>query len=602
MEGAVVSELKPKGGKPLNAWVRALANTASLTGGRSPIFPELLEQLADRFDKKPALISELGTLSYRDLVELSNRYSHWALANNVQPGDAVCLYMPNCPEYVAIWVGITRIGGAVALINTNLTNEALLHSINITSPKHLIVDTALASAVSDILPQLPSRLRCWVRGSTAPARFSDNELDIWRYPGKKLRHTERPSVSITDRALYIYTSGTTGLPKAANVSHFRILEWSYWFAGMMNVSEDDRMYDCIPMYHSTGGVVAIGAMLINGGSVVIRPTFSASRFWDDIVAADCTVFQYIGELCRYLVNQPVSPIETQHRLRLCCGNGMRRDVWEIFQKRFRIPQILEFYASTEGNVSLYNCEGRPGAIGRIPAFLAHRFRIGMIKCDDLGEPLRAPTGTCIPCQVDEVGEVIGQITAGSGSEMTRFDGYSDQRASDAKLLRSVFSEGDLWFRTGDLMRRDAAGFFYFVDRLGDTFRWKGENVSTTQVEEVISTCPGVSHAVVYGVSIPQAEGRAGMAAIMVEPGFSLTCLWEHLTDSLPEYARPRFIRICNELENTGTFKTVKVSLRNEGYDPTRTNDAIYVDDRPSRNFVRLDDARYAAIGRGAIRF
>jgi len=281
---------------------------------------------------------------------------------------------------------------------------------------------------------------------------------------------------------------------------------------------------------------------------------------------------------------------------------MRRDVWEIFQKRFRIPQILEFYASTEGNVSLYNCEGRPGAIGRIPAFLAHRFRIGMIKCDDLGEPLRAPTGTCIPCQVDEVGEVIGQITAGSGSEMTRFDGYSDQRASDAKLLRSVFSEGDLWFRTGDLMRRDAAGFFYFVDRLGDTFRWKGENVSTTQVEEVISTCPGVSHAVVYGVSIPQAEGRAGMAAIMVEPGFTLTCLWEHLTDSLPEYARPRFIRICNELENTGTFKTVKVSLRNEGYDPTRTNDAIYVDDRPSRNFVRLDDARYAAIGRGAIRF
>ena len=596
-----MSELKPTGDKPLNAWIRALANTASLTEGGSTTFPELLEQLADRFDKKPALMSELGTLSYRDLLELSNRYSYWALANNVQFGDVVCLYMPNCPEYVAIWVGITRVGGVVALVNTNLTGDALVHSINITYPKHLIVDTAFASAVSDVLPRLQLELRCWVRGSTAPARFSDNELDIWRYPDKNLRHTERRSICIMDRALYIYTSGTTGLPKAANVSHFRILEWSYWFAGMMDISENDRMYNCIPMYHSTGGIVAIGAMLINGGSVVIRPTFSASRFWDDVISTNCTIFQYIGELCRYLLNRPASPIETEHSLRLCCGNGMRGDVWELFQKRFRIPKILEFYASTEGNVSLYNCEGRPGSIGRIPSFFAHRFHVGIIKCDDSGEPLRTPTGACIPCQVDEVGEAIGRITTGSGSEMARFDGYSDQKASEAKLLRDVFSQGDLWFRTGDLMRRDAAGFFYFVDRIGDTFRWKGENVSTTQVEEAVGTCPGVRQAVVYGVSIPQAEGRAGMAAITVEPEFSLTCLWEHLTDGLPDYARPRFIRICNELENTGTFKTIKVSLRNEGYDPARSNDSIYVGDRASRSFVRLDSALYAAIGKGKIR-
>ena len=294
-----------------------------------------------------------------------------------------------------------------------------------------------------------------------------------------------------DRALYIYTSGTTGLPKAANVSHFRLMQWSHWFAGMMDTRPNDRMYNCLPMYHSIGGVVAIGAPLVNGGSVVIRERFSASHFWDDVVEWNCTLFQYIGELCRYLVNSPPHPREAEHRLRLCCGNGLRPDVWEEFKRRFRIPQILEFYAATEGNFSLYNCEGKPGAIGRIPSFLAHRFPMALVKFDiETGEPIRNEEGFCIRCSANEVGEAIGKILDGGSSPGSRFEGYTDKEASDRKILRNVFMNGDAWFRTGDLMRRDENGYFYFVDRVGDTFRWKGENVSTTEVADDDLRVPG----------------------------------------------------------------------------------------------------------------
>ena len=248
----------------------------------------------------------------------------------------------------------------------------------------------------------------------------------------------------------------------------------------------DRMYCCLPMYHSIGGVVAIGAALVAGASVFIRERFSASRFWDDVADRDCTLFQYIGELCRYLVAAPPHPREQAHRLRLACGNGLRRDVWEAFQSRFGIPQILEFYAATEGSFSLYNAEGKPGAIGRIPSYLAHRFPVALVKFDvDTGAPARGPDGFCVRCAPDEPGEAIGKIAAGVG----RFEGYTDAEASAKKVLRNVFAEGDAWYRTGDLMRRDRAGFFYFVDRVGDTFRWKGENVSTGEVEEVIAACP-----------------------------------------------------------------------------------------------------------------
>jgi fatty-acyl-CoA synthase len=367
--------------------------------------------------------------------------------------------------------------------------------------------------------------------------------------------------------------------------------WSCWFAGMMGTRPDDRMYDCLPMYHSVGGVVATGALLVAGGSVVIREKFSARQFWDDVARWDCTLVQYIGELARYLVNAPPHPREASHRIRLACGNGLRADVWENFTHRFAIPHVLEFYAATEGNLSLYNVEDKPGAIGRVPSFLAHRFPAAIVKCDiALGEPVRDAQGLCMRCAADEVGEAIGRIEGAAPG--ARYDGYTDAQASEKKILRNVLKPGDAWFRTGDLMRKDAQGYFYFVDRIGDTFRWKGENVSTSEVAEAIARCPGVLDATVYGVEIPGADGRAGMAALVVGEGFDLAALHRHLNDSLPSYARPVFVRIRAELDTTGTFKHQKSELARQGYDPGATEDAIYVSDPQQQAYLPLDEQRF----------
>jgi len=585
----------------LNAWIRALAKTGELARDPGVTFPQLMDDLAGEFGDAPALLSASGSLSYRGLAERSNQYSRWALANDLRPGDVVCLVMPNCPEYVAIWVGITRVGGVVALINTNLTGDALTHSLGIVGASHVIVDATLVHTAGNVLARLPSEVRCWVHGPAPLAEFPRIDLEVDHQSRRGLDQAERRLLSVTDRALHIYTSGTTGLPKAANISHFRILEWSYWFAGMIDTRKDDRMYNCLPMYHSTGGIVAIGAMLVSGGSVMIRPVFSATRFWDDVVDGNCTLFQYIGELCRYLVNSPSHPREAEHSLRLCCGNGLQPDIWAEFQSRFRIPRILEFYASTEGNVSLYNCEGKPGAIGRVPSFLAHRFPVSLIKCDDLGNPLRDADGFCIRCEADEAGEAIGKIASGDGSHISQFEGYTDASASETKVLRDVFSIGDSWYRTGDLMRKDRAGFFYFVDRAGDTFRWKGENVSTTQVAQVICACRGICQAVVYGVAIPGTDGRAGMATAVVDRDFDAAELHRHLTARLPGYARPVFLRIVETLEMTATFKPTKGQLVREGFDPSGTGDIIYFDDRARGAFVRLDTELHASILNGQVR-
>jgi fatty-acyl-CoA synthase len=356
------------------------------------------------------------------------------------------------------------------------------------------------------------------------------------------------------------------------------------------------------MYHSVGGVVAIGAALVNGGSVLIRDRFSASQFWDDVSRFDCTLFQYIGELCRYLVQAAPHPREREHRLRLACGNGLRPDVWNAFKDRFRIAQILEFYAATEGNFSLYNAEGEPGAIGRIPPFLARRLPTALIAFDvDKGEPVRDPNGYCVRCSTDEVGEAIGQIPRAREGAGGRFEGYTNERDSKKKILRDVFEPGDAWFRTGDLMRRDARGFFYFVDRIGDTFRWKGENVATSEVAQAMMECPGVLEANVYGVTVPRADGRAGMAALVVDGRFDLAVLRAHLGTRLPVYARPLFLRILGEMAVTTTFKHKKSELQGAGYDPSQTEDAIYFNDAARGAFVRLDRTLCKRIQRGETR-
>jgi fatty-acyl-CoA synthase len=509
--------------------------------------------------------------------------------------------MPNCPEYVAIWLGITRVGGVVSLLNTNLVGDSLAHAINIVEPKHIIVGAALVEPFAAVVPKLSPRIQSWTHAENSHG-ISRIDHEIEQFPETSLASSENKSPTIADRALYIYTSGTTGLPKAVNVSHFRLMQWSHWFAGMMDTRPDDRVYNCLPMYHSVGGVVAIGAALVNGGSVVLRERFSTSRFWDDIVESRCTIFQYIGELARYLVNTAPHPLEGQHQLRLACGNGLGADVWERFQNRFHIPQILEFYAATEGNFSLYNCEGQVGAIGKIPSFLKHRLSVALVKFDfETGEPIRNEEGFCIRCPTNEAGEAIGQILDDGTSAAGRFEGYADKVATEKKTLRNVFVNGDAWFRTGDLMRKDEKGFFYFVDRIGDTFRWKGENVSTTEVAATVCAFPGVVEAVVYGVKIPGTEGRAGMVAAVVRDVFDLNAFRQHLVERLPDYARPLFLRILAEIEATGTFKPKKQDLVLESYDPTATADAIYVNDPLQRGFVKVNAELYESIQCGNVR-
>jgi fatty-acyl-CoA synthase len=507
--------------------------------------------------------------------------------------------MPNRPDYLAAWLGITRVGGVVALINTNLAGRALAHCVDAVAPRHMIVAAELIEGFAGARPHLAARPALWAHGADL-ADFARIDRDLARHSDGPLDASERRAVTIDDKALYIYTSGTTGLPKAANVSHARVMTWSHWFAGLMGTRPDDRMYDCLPMYHSVGGVVATGALLVAGGSVVIRDKFSASRFWDDVARHDCTLVQYIGELARYLVNAPPHPREATHHIRLACGNGLRADVWESFKRRFAIPHILEFYAATEGNLSLYNVEDRPGAIGRVPSFLAHRFPAAIVKFDvERSEPLRNADGRCIRCAADEAGEAIGRIEGASPG--ARFDGYTDAQASEKKILRDVFEPGDAWFRTGDLMRKDAQGFFYFVDRIGDTFRWKGENVSTAEVAEAIARCPGVLDATVYGVAIPGADGRAGMAALAVTDVFDLAALHRHLDASLPAYARPVFLRVRTELETTATFKHRKDDLVRAGYDPAATQDAIYFNDVARQSYVRVHAALLERIQTGQVR-
>jgi fatty-acyl-CoA synthase len=578
-------------------WLNALAAIAPISAAPLRTFPAVIQELAERLADAPALLCDTETLSFRALDERANRYARWAIAQNLGRGQAVCLMMPNRPEYMAIWIGIIRAGATAALINTNLAGPALAHAIDIVEAAHIIVADALADALESARPYLKTRPRVWSHGPSPHPDISDYVAGT---SGAGLAGDERRVVSIDDRALYVYTSGTTGLPKAAKISHYRLMVWTHWFAGMMGTGPADRMYNCLPMYHSIGGAVATGAVLVNGGAVAIREKFSASAFWSDVVRFDCTLFQYIGELCRYLVQAPADPMETRHRLRLACGNGLRADVWEAFRERFRIPQILEFYAATEANVSLFNVEGRPGAIGRIPPFIAHRTSLALVKFDrERGAPLRDAQGFCVRCAPDETGEAIGRISADPADRGSRFDGYTDEAATENKILRNVFEPGDGWFRTGDLMRRDRSGFFYFVDRVGDTFRWKGENVATTEVAAAIADFPGITDANVYGVAIPNAEGRAGMAEIVCAGSLDLVAFHDHLARRLPRYAHPVFLRMRRTIDATTTFKPIKHAP--EGYDPVACPDPLFVLHPERRAYVRLDRALYEAIAGGGVR-
>jgi fatty-acyl-CoA synthase len=579
-----------------DAWLRALANTAKI-GERGEILPQVIDRLALQFGPAPALIGPQSSLNFSELAARARQYTRFALSQGLRPGETAALCMSSSAEYVAAWLGLSRAGCGVALLNTQLSGEILSHSLGIARPKLIVADETLAPRLSALRDR--DRVPCFVTGASFTGLEPLEDL-LARQSSEPLEVAECAIPRLDAAALYIYTSGTTGLPKGAQVSHYRLMQWSHWFAGMMDTKPSDRLFNCLPLYHSVGGVVAVFAPLLNGGSVVIRPRFSASAFWPEVCAHGCTLFQYIGELCRYLVNSPQQPLEAEHSLRLACGNGLRIDVWEKFQQRFRIPHILEYYAATEGNFSLYNCEEQVGAIGRIPPFLASRLRVALLRFDlSAGEPMRNAEGRCEACGFNEVGEAVGLIPEGDLGP-GRFEGYLDAHASELKILRDVFVPGDAWYRTGDLMRRDERGFFYFVDRIGETYRWKGENVSTQEVCALLTAIPGVREAVVYGVAVPGSDGRAGMAALVADAEFDLGLFRARIAARLPPYARPVFLRLVASLDATATFKPRTQQLIAQGFEPA--GDPVYLDDVDAECYVPLDDARLTLIRAGAMRF
>jgi fatty-acyl-CoA synthase len=581
------------------SWLKAIELTSRIEADPSRLFADVVEDWSKRQPDRSALISETETFSYRTLAERINRYARWALSAGIEAGDTVCLFMPSRPDYIAAWLGITKVGGVVALINTKLVGLWLSHCVNVAKADHVILADGLAGVFETALPYLNRAPKIWIHGGNANEASIEAALE--GIDGSPLSPTERCGITINDRALLIYTSGTTGLPKAASVSHRRILNWGGWFAGLTDASPEDRLYDCLPLFHSVGGIVAPCSMLSAGASVVLADKFSASHFWRDIVRWDCTLFQYIGELCRYLLQAPMSEFESQHRLRLACGNGLRGDIWQAFQARFAILRILEFYAATEGNFSLYNVEGKPGAIGRIPPLLAHRFPAAIVRLEmEAGIPVRTENGLCIPCARGEVGEAIGRIGTADGGG-GRFEGYTDAGETEKKILRDVLAKGDAWFRTGDLMRLDESGYFHFVDRVGDSFRWKGENVATSEVNQAVLDCPGVADATTYGVEIPGTDGRAGMAAVVVDKRFDLGEFQDHISRRLPAYACPVMIRICATLDITETFKQKKHQLIREGFDPHRVTDPLFFRHPKSGAYRPLDADAYARILEGSIR-
>jgi fatty-acyl-CoA synthase len=587
--------------KPSTAksWLKAIERTSRIEANPRQLFVDLVEEWGTRQPERPALLSDRETLSYLELNERINRYARWARASRIGKGETVCLFLSAQPDYLAIWLGLTKVGAVVALINTRLVGSSLSHCIDVAEASHVIVGQELAAAFEEVRPRIKRAPKIWWHGSEADE--ANIKAAVAGFDAAPLTSAERGDVSINDRALLIYTSGTTGLPKAASISHRRILNWGGWFAGLTDASPEDRLFDCLPLFHSVGGVVAPCSMLAAGGSVVLSDKFSGSSFWRDVVRWDCTLFQYIGELCRYLLKAPVSEFERQHRLRLVCGNGLRGDVWADFQARFSIPQILEFYAATEGNFSLYNVEGKRGAIGRIPPLLAHRFPAAIVRIDaESGVPIRSADGLCVACESGEAGEAVGRIGTADGAG-GRFEGYTNAAETEKKILRDVFAKGDAWFRTGDLMKIDEGGFFHFIDRLGDTFRWKGENVATSEVNEAILECRGVIDATTYGVTVPGADGRAGMAAIVADASFDFAEFSGHLARRLPAYACPVFIRLCAALDNTETFKQKKQDLIRAGFDPHDVADPLFFRDPKSAKFLPFDAAAHARLKQGVIR-
>lgn len=584
----------------LSGGLRTLARVRGLTPDGPANVADELERSVDRFATRTAILFEDEVWTYRDMDQRANRYARWACDLGLGPGDVVCLFMENQPDYLCVWFGLAKVGVATALINNQLTGRGLAHCVTETAARHVIVDADLSDAWKAATPHLSGSVTAW-RNRGHEVSFADLDHALASQSDARPSPARRRVLQARDLALYIFTSGTTGLPKAARISHLRVLLTMHSFAAATGAGPQDVIYAPLPLYHTVGGVCAPGVALTTGGAIALRRRFSANAFWPDCRRFGATMIQYIGELCRYLVNAPHHPDETRHRVKLAVGNGLRPDVWDRFQTRFKVSRILEFYGATESNLTLFNFDGGRHAVGRQPPYMRAAVNVALVRFDrQAAQPERGDDGLCIRCKTGEIGEAIARIDPTQAK--MRFEGYSNEKETSAKILRDVFVPGDAWFRSGDLMRQDRLGYLYFVDRIGDTYRWKGENVSTSEVAQVLCSAPGVLEANVYGVETPCGNGRAGMAALVVdESRFSPAALRQVLHAELPAYARPLFLRFPLSTEATGTFKQVKVKVVEEGFDPGLVSDPILFDDARTKAYIPLDMTLHRQIVDGDLR-
>ena len=528
---------------------------------------------------RAAVVFEGRTLSFLALDRLSARVAQWALDSGLRRRDVVGLLMDNRPEFIALWLGLAKVGVVAALVNTGLRGKALAHCLRSCDAAAFVVGAECMDAFRAVRGELPPDVPVWVHderansggggggggngsssGNSGVSRASLSEVAAPISPSGAHPHpptsatldlatalasysdsvvasrdftVHRAGLDSSDLLFLIFTSGTTGFPKAARIKHIRFQLTAAAFVNFFGLTSRDRFYCCLPLYHSAGGMIGVSCSWHLGATLVLRRKFSARSFFSDCAAERCTVAQYIGQLARYLLATPPSPHDRAHRVRMLLGNGMAAECWEPIRSRFGVGRIAEFYASTEGNANLVNHLNLPGVIGWIPPLARLLYPVRIVRFDPASErPLRDPlTGRCSECGPDEAGELLSRVD--NADPLRRFDGYTSARASDEKVLRHVFRPGDSWFRSGDLVRADRAGLIRFVDRVGDTFRWKGENVATTEVAAVLAAFQprqtsghalaaataaapvALREANCYGVFVPGNEGRAGMASIVL---------------------------------------------------------------------------------------
>lgn len=557
-----------------------------------------LEKIVRKYPNNAAVKSPDGSLTYRELNEKANRFAHYLISKGVVRGDVVTLCFENRPELLAAYCGCSKVGAIASLINTNQRGESLVHSFNLNRGKVVIIGEECYDFFSEARAaiDLENSTLCMVRdaGKITPKDINDITDELTRMSIENPPTT--PNVTLKDAVAYVYTSGTTGgLPKAAVIINKRAVSAMFWFGRVvMPVKPSDTIYIPLPFFHTNAITVGWPPALYNGAAVALRRKFSASKFLDDVRQFQATHFVYVGEVCRYLMALPAKPDDHETTLKYIVGNGLRPDIWMAFKKRFGIKKVYEFYGAAEGVGVFTNILNFDYSVGTSITPFA------LVAYDTENDvPARDAQGFLKKVDKGQTGLLIMEIT-----EKTPFPGYSDKKKTEEKIIRNAFTKGDMWFNTGDLLRNMGFRHAQFADRLGDTFRWKGENVATQEVEKALDTFPGVSSSAVYGITIPKSDGKAGMAAIVkdAQTSLELSKLAEHLKTSLPKYAVPLFVRFVPDFEWTATHKIKKTNLKSEGYDPSQVKEGVYVLLPGSEGYVSLNDEIYREMLAGKYKF